>query len=170
MIPALGRALILLALSGGERRSPRRASPRAPAAAPSAGPSPGGSVYAFAALMAAANLLMVYALVTRDFSVSYVAQVGSRSVPNWVAVVSLWSSLEGSILFWGLVMGAYVAAGHLATARPPSRVHALCGRGVDVLRGLLRLPDGRPGPALPHRLPGSRRRPGAERRSSRTTS
>ncbi len=58
--------------------------------------------------MIAANLLMVWALLARDFSVSYVAQVGSRAVPNWVAVVSLWSSLEGSILFWGLVIGCYV--------------------------------------------------------------
>jgi cytochrome c-type biogenesis protein CcmF len=66
--------------------------------------------YAFAALMAAANLLMVGALLARDFSVSYVAHVGSRSVPDWVAVVSLWSSLEGSILFWGLVLGVYVTA------------------------------------------------------------
>jgi cytochrome c-type biogenesis protein CcmF len=60
--------------------------------------------------MAAANLLMVYALLAHDFSVSYVAQVGSRRVPNWVSVTSLWSSLEGSILFWGLVLGAYIAA------------------------------------------------------------
>jgi cytochrome c-type biogenesis protein CcmF len=66
--------------------------------------------YAFAGLMGAANLLMVHALLARDFSVGYVAHVGSRSVPDWVAVVSLWSSLEGSILFWGLVLGAYVAA------------------------------------------------------------
>ena len=64
--------------------------------------------YLFAGAMIAANLLMVWALLARDFSVSYVAQVGSRSVPNWVAVVSLWSSLEGSILFWGLVIGGYV--------------------------------------------------------------
>src|SRR6267142_1383046 len=32
-----------------------------------------------------------------------------RSVPTSVSIVSLWSSLEGSILFWGLVMGIYVA-------------------------------------------------------------
>jgi len=64
--------------------------------------------YLFALAMLAANALMVWALLTRDFSVSYVAQVGSHSVPNWVAFVSLWSSLEGSILFWGLVIGAYV--------------------------------------------------------------
>src|SRR5207302_1281075 len=65
--------------------------------------------YAFAALMALANLTMEYALLTHDFSVSYVAHVGSRSVPTWVSIVSLWSSLEGSIVFWGLILGAYVA-------------------------------------------------------------
>jgi cytochrome c-type biogenesis protein CcmF len=65
--------------------------------------------YAFAGTMAAANVLMMAALLLRDFSVSYVAHVGSRSVPDWVALVSLWSSLEGSILFWGLILGGYVA-------------------------------------------------------------
>ncbi len=66
--------------------------------------------YAYCASITLANVVMLYALLARDFSVSYVAQVGSRQVPDWVAVVSLWSSLEGSILFWGLVMAAYVFA------------------------------------------------------------
>src|SRR3977135_3728735 len=61
--------------------------------------------YAFAAAMALANLAMEYALLTHDFSVGYVAHVGSRAVPTWVSMVSLWSSLEGSLLFWGLVVG-----------------------------------------------------------------
>jgi cytochrome c-type biogenesis protein CcmF len=65
--------------------------------------------YAYAALIMSAALVMVYALLTHDFSVSYVAQVGSRQIPTWVTIVSLWSSLEGSILFWGLVLGAYIA-------------------------------------------------------------
>src|SRR5437764_1664607 len=65
--------------------------------------------YAFGAFMLLANLTMEYALLSHDFSVSYVAHVGSRSVPTWVSIVSLWSSLEGSILFWGLILGAYVA-------------------------------------------------------------
>jgi cytochrome c-type biogenesis protein CcmF len=66
--------------------------------------------YLYSALIASAALLMEYALLTHDFSVGYVAQVGSRSVPTWVTIVSLWSSLEGSILFWGLVLGIYIAA------------------------------------------------------------
>jgi len=108
MIPILGRTLILLALlasSGGALVG----------FASGARPTALGWLwtrrlaYAFAALMALANLTMEYALLTHDFSVSYVAHVGSRSVPTWVSVVSLWSSLEGSILFWGLVMGVYVA-------------------------------------------------------------
>ena len=65
--------------------------------------------YVYAALIMGAALLMEYALLTHDFSVAYVAQVGSRAVPTWVSIVSLWSSLEGSLLFWGFVLGAYIA-------------------------------------------------------------
>jgi cytochrome c-type biogenesis protein CcmF len=109
VIPGLGRALVLLALlvaAGGALVG----------AAAALRPSVAGRewtrrlAYAFSALMVLANLLMVYALLARDFRVSYVAQVGSRLVPDWVAVVSLWSSLEGSILFWGAILGVFVAA------------------------------------------------------------
>ena len=65
--------------------------------------------YGFAALMVLATGVMEYALLTHNFSVGYVAQVGSTTVPTWVTIVSLWSSLEGSILFWGLVLGLYIA-------------------------------------------------------------
>ena len=73
--------------------------------------------YAFAAMMMIATIAMEYALITHDFSVSYVAQVGSRQVPMWVTIVSLWSSLEGSILFWGFVLGLYIAASTWLTRR-----------------------------------------------------
>src|ERR1700736_3360038 len=108
MVPTLGRVLVLLALLAASAGA-------VVGFATGARPSNAGwawarrLAYAFAALMALANLLMEYALLTHDFSVSYVAHVGSRSVPTWVSIVSLWSSLEGSILFWGLVMGVYVA-------------------------------------------------------------
>ena len=108
MVPTLGRTLILLALLAASAGS-------IVGFATGARPNAAGwkwarrLAYAFAAFMALANLTMEYALLTHDFSVSYVAHVGSRAVPTWVSIVSLWSSLEGSILFWGLVMGVYVA-------------------------------------------------------------
>src|SRR5437667_7777942 len=108
MVPILGRTLILLALLAASAGS-------IVGFATGARPNASGwkwarrLAYAFAAFMALANLTMEYALLTHDFSVSYVAHVGSRAVPTWVSIVSLWSSLEGSILFWGLVMGVYVS-------------------------------------------------------------
>ncbi|RYF04973.1 MAG: heme lyase CcmF/NrfE family subunit, partial [Deltaproteobacteria bacterium] len=68
------------------------------------------SAYAFFGAMAVANGAMVAALLQHDFSLRYVAQVGSRDTPPLISVVSLWSSLEGSILFWGLIIAAYAAA------------------------------------------------------------
>ncbi|MGZ4779378.1 MAG: heme lyase CcmF/NrfE family subunit [Thermoanaerobaculia bacterium] len=80
--------------------------------------------YAFCACMTLAALLMEYALLTHDFSVSYVAQVGSRAVPMWVSIVSLWSSLEGSILFWGFVLGIYIAVATYLTRNEHSEYMA----------------------------------------------
>lgn len=68
------------------------------------------AIYGFAAAMVGSNLVMVYALLSHDFSVKYVAQVGSRATPTIYTIVSLWSALEGSILFWGAIMGAYLFA------------------------------------------------------------
>jgi cytochrome c-type biogenesis protein CcmF len=61
-------------------------------------------------LLLVANLAMVYALLARDFSIDYVAQVGSRATPTFITIISLWSALEGSILFWGLVLAGYAAS------------------------------------------------------------
>ncbi|HSK21102.1 MAG TPA: heme lyase CcmF/NrfE family subunit [Longimicrobiales bacterium] len=60
-------------------------------------------------LMTIANAAMIYGLVTHDFSIDYVAQVGSRATPLFFTIISLWSSLEGSILFWGWVLSFYTA-------------------------------------------------------------
>ena len=69
-----------------------------------------GTVYANFALVTIASLAMIYALVTHDYSVSYVAQVGSNETPLFYTVISLWGALEGSILFWAWVLGAYSTA------------------------------------------------------------
>jgi cytochrome c-type biogenesis protein CcmF len=107
LVPLLGRSLILISLlvasagaivaffAGARRNTVASTWARRMA-------------YAYGVSIIMANAVMIYALVKPDFSVEYVTKVGSRLVPLWVAVSSLWSSLEGSILFWGLVLGAYV--------------------------------------------------------------
>ena len=67
------------------------------------------TVYVNFALMTLAIGAMIYALVTHDFSIGYVAQVGSRTTPLLYTVISLWGALEGSILFWGWVLAMYSA-------------------------------------------------------------
>jgi cytochrome c-type biogenesis protein CcmF len=68
------------------------------------------AVYTNFFLVSVAALAMVYGLVTHDFSISYVAQVGSRETPLFYTVFSLWGALEGSILFWAWVLSMYAAA------------------------------------------------------------
>lgn len=65
--------------------------------------------YLFAALTIGANVAMEVALLTHDFSVEYVAMVGSRASPTWVTIVSLWSSLNGSLLLWAGILGGFIA-------------------------------------------------------------
>src|SRR5438874_1556269 len=65
------------------------------------------AVFGFSASMLLSNLVMIGALLRHDYSVKYVAQVGSNSTPTLFTIVSLWGALEGSILFWGAILGAY---------------------------------------------------------------
>ena len=60
--------------------------------------------------MLGANLTMVYALVTPRLLRAVRRQVGSRATPLVFTIVSLWSALEGSILFWGAILAVYVFA------------------------------------------------------------
>jgi len=62
------------------------------------------ATYAVFALVTVATFAMIFALVTHDFSVGYVAQVGSRATPLFYTIISLWGALEGSILFWAWVL------------------------------------------------------------------
>lgn len=77
------------------------------------------AVYVNFALLTVSTAAMVFALVTHDFSVGYVAQVGSRSTPTLYTIISLWGALEGSILFWGWVLAMYSAIVVFTNRRRP---------------------------------------------------
>jgi cytochrome c-type biogenesis protein CcmF len=68
------------------------------------------AVYTNFVLVTVATLALVWGLVSHDFSISYVAQVGSRATPLFYTIISLWGALEGSIVFWAWVLAMYGAA------------------------------------------------------------
>ena len=65
------------------------------------------AIYATFGLALVASIAMVVSLLTHDFSVSYVARHNSTTTPPFYSVISLWAALEGSILFWGLLLAGY---------------------------------------------------------------
>ncbi len=71
-----------------------------------------GTRYVWVTLIAsvAAFVIMERALITRDFSLLYVQNVGSAATPPLYNFTALWTALEGSLLLWLLVLGGYSAA------------------------------------------------------------
>ena len=106
---ALGRAGLLLMLAScvfgaltvlyGIRKQDRKLLKQAP-------------LYAWMALggIVLAVAMMQRALITRDFSMAYIQQVGSADTPTLYNIAAMWSALEGSILLWALILGAFTAA------------------------------------------------------------
>lgn len=62
----------------------------------------------FTVLLAFAALL--YAFITLDLSVAYVANNANRALPFWFRVSALWGAHEGSLLLWVLILSGWTAA------------------------------------------------------------
>ncbi|HEY8757742.1 MAG TPA: cytochrome c-type biogenesis CcmF C-terminal domain-containing protein [Candidatus Limnocylindria bacterium] len=59
-------------------------------------------------LVLIADLAMVGALVTHDFSLVYVAENNALETPLFYSAISLWAALAGSILLWTLILAGAV--------------------------------------------------------------
>jgi cytochrome c-type biogenesis protein CcmF len=71
-----------------------------------------GQLYAPLVLLGGvlAIVAMERALITHDFSLTYVADNNSRSTPLLYSITGLWSALAGSILLWAVILGGYATA------------------------------------------------------------
>jgi cytochrome c-type biogenesis protein CcmF len=58
-------------------------------------------------LITIAIALMLYAFLTFDFSVRYVAFNTSRGTPFYYRITALWGALEGSIILWSWMLSIY---------------------------------------------------------------
>ena len=72
------------------------------------------------ALLTAGALLLIYAFLSFDFSVRYVANNTNLGTPFYYRITALWGALEGSIVLWGWMLSVYtliVILRHRTSAR-----------------------------------------------------
>ena len=65
------------------------------------------------ACIAAAVLVMLHSLLTRDFQVEYVAGYSSSTLPLRYTVAALWGGMAGSLLFWLFILNLSATIVHL---------------------------------------------------------
>src|SRR5215211_5772668 len=107
-MPALGSFILLAAfvvaayaivasVSGARRRSTRLIE------------SGVGAFYAVTALMTVASGVLVHAFVTDNYSIKYVQRYSDSAQPLAYKIASYWGGLDGSIMFWVFLLGAFGA-------------------------------------------------------------
>jgi cytochrome c-type biogenesis protein CcmF len=69
-----------------------------------------GAFYLVTAIMAAASAVIVYAFVTDDFSIRYVAHYSDSVQPLFYKITSYWGGLDGSIMFWVFMLSMFGSA------------------------------------------------------------
>src|SRR5919112_1743252 len=102
------------------------------------------SVYMLAVLAAAAMAILQAAFVRSDFSFALVASHSSTTTPLFYRLTAVWSSQEGSLLLWVLLLALWCSAILCAfplLLSPPSRPPATLPAEGNGLNPLLRHPS-----------------------------
>jgi cytochrome c-type biogenesis protein CcmF len=66
-----------------------------------------GAFYLVAAIMGVASAVIVYAFVSGDYSIRYVARYSDSVQPLFYKLTSYWGGLDGSIMFWVALLSAF---------------------------------------------------------------
>jgi cytochrome c-type biogenesis protein CcmF len=91
------------------------------------------AVYATAAFTGLATLSLVTALFAHDFSLAYVASYSSRSLSGRYTITALWGGMEGSLLFWTLLLTCFST---IALTTAPARTAQLVAWAGAVLASI----------------------------------
>ncbi len=67
------------------------------------------AVYAIWGLLSLASALLVYALLTDDFRLAYVAKHSNRDLPTFYKFTAWWGGQEGSLLLWSWILASYAS-------------------------------------------------------------
>jgi cytochrome c-type biogenesis protein CcmF len=65
------------------------------------------ALYGFAALVSLSSALIIYGFVTHDYAIKYVAATSDTTMSTWYKVTAFWGALDGSLLFWVLVLALF---------------------------------------------------------------
>ena len=93
------------------------------------------SLVAAAGFVAVASVALVTAFFSHDFSYAYVANYSSRSLSGPYTLSALWGGMEGSLLFWTLLLSTFSTVALTRSAR--WAIAPLQGAALGVLSGLL---------------------------------
>jgi cytochrome c-type biogenesis protein CcmF len=91
------------------------------------------AIYALAALLTAAVIVLESAFVRSDFSFGLVADNSSTTTPTFYKLTAMWSSQSGSLLLWVWVLSLFSSAVLFATRR---RLREIVPWATAVLGGL----------------------------------
>ncbi len=68
------------------------------------------ALYVVSGFIALASVILVLALVRRDYSVAYVVSQVSNDLPLFYTISAFWGGQAGSLLFWALILSVYATA------------------------------------------------------------
>ncbi len=86
------------------------------------------------ALVTFAFGLLVYAFLTFDFSIRYVATNTNLGTPYYYRITAVWGALEGSIILWGWMLGLYTL---VLIVRQRERARELYPWALAVMLGVI---------------------------------
>jgi len=101
----LAAATAFLGIVGNARKNPRMVSASV------------WGMYGFFAMIAVTSALLVYAFLTHDYTIKYVAATSDTSMTTAYKITAFWGALDGSLLFWVLVLAGFSTVAIMTNAR-----------------------------------------------------
>src|SRR5271165_3861837 len=91
------------------------------------------AMYALAAVLTVAGLVLEVAFLSNDFAFNTVADTSSRTTPTLYRVAAVWSSQEGSLLLWAWLLSIWSSLALLLTRK---RLREIAAYATAILLGL----------------------------------
>jgi len=91
------------------------------------------AMYALAAVLTIAGLVLELAFISNDFAFNTVADTSSRTTPALYRVAAVWSSQEGSLLLWAWLLSLWSSLALFLTRR---RLREVAAYATAILLGL----------------------------------